>query len=195
MKAWTVSGDAVMEKVILAETPLTCAGAVDLEALVQAHARFVFKVAFSVLRNAEDAEEIVQDTFFRAFRSGEAARIERMRSWLARIAWRLAIDRLRQRGGYRRQRESEDLLRLQPTLGPGAEEELLRGERLALLERLLPALPRDLMEAIQLSTVAGMTSVEIAEVLGILESSVRTRLARARKLLKVKLAALMEVRP
>ena len=184
-----------MEKVILAETPLTCAGAVDLEALVQAHARFVFKVAFAVLRNAEDAEEIVQDTFFRAFRSGEAARIERMRAWLARIAWRLAIDRLRQRGGHRRQRESEDLLRLQPTFRPGAEEALLRGERVALLERLLPALPRDLMEAIQLSTVEGMTSAEIAEVLGILESSVRTRLARARKLLKVKLAALMEGRP
>ena len=184
-----------MEKVILAETPLTCAGAVDLEALVQAHARFVFKVAFAVLRNAEDAEEIVQDTFFRAFRSGEAARIERMRAWLARIAWRLAIDRLRQGGGYRRQRESEDLFRLQPTLGPGAEEALLRGERLALLERLLPVLPRDLREAIQLSTVEGMTSAEIAEVLGILESSVRTRLARARKLLKVKLAALMGGRP
>ena len=84
-----------MEKVILADSPLTRAGAVDFEALVHLHARFLFKVAFAVLRNAEDAEDVVQETFFRAFRSGKAEKVERIRSWLARIAWRLALNRIR----------------------------------------------------------------------------------------------------
>ncbi|MBZ5495271.1 MAG: sigma-70 family RNA polymerase sigma factor [Acidobacteriia bacterium] len=176
----------------MAETPLTRAGAVDFEALVHAHARFVFKVAYAVLRNAEDAEDVVQETFFRAYRSGEAGKVERMHPWLARIAWRLAVDRVRRKSGNRRKEQSTDLLQALPTRGPGAEERLLHGERLALLVRLLPALSRNLRETLQLSTVEGMTSAEVAEVLGIPESSVRNRLSRARKLLKEKLVALTE---
>ena len=181
-----------MEKAILSETPLTHVGAVDFEALVHAHARFVFKVAFAVLRNAEDAEDTVQETFFRAFRSGEIGRVERIRSWLARIAWRLAVDRVRQRAGRRSERESAELLQSVPARGPGTEELLLQEERLALLQRLLRSLPRDLREALVLSTVEGMTSMVVAEVLGVAESSVRDRVFRARQLLKEKLAARRE---
>jgi RNA polymerase sigma-70 factor (ECF subfamily) len=181
-----------MEKVILAETPLTRVGAVDFEALVHIHARFVFKVAYAVLRQAEDAEDVVQETFFRAYRSGEVDKVERMRPWLARIAWRLAVDRVRRKEGRRRKEESLDLLQSFPARGPGTEELLLHGERLTLLVRLLPALSRKLRETLQLSTVEGMTSAEVAEVLGIPESSVRNRLSRARKLLKEKLAVLTE---
>jgi RNA polymerase sigma-70 factor (ECF subfamily) len=181
-----------MEKVILAETPLARAAAVDFEALVNAHARFVFKIAFAIVRNTEDAEDVVQETFFRAFRSGDVNKVERMRAWLARIAWRLAVDRIRRRSTNRRDERSEDLLPLLAAKGVGAEETLLNAERQALLDRLLRALPRDLRETLQLATVEGMTSAEVAELLGIEESSVRTRLSRARKQLKERLAALME---
>jgi RNA polymerase sigma-70 factor, ECF subfamily len=181
-----------MEKVILAETPLTSAGAVDFGALVHAHARFVFKVAYTVLRQVEDAEDVVQETFFRAYRSGEADQVMRMRPWLARIAWRLAVDRVRRGRRNRRDVGGEDVLQSVASRGPSAEESLLHGEKLALLERLLPALSRNLQETLQLSTVAGMTSAEVAEVLGIPESSVRNRLSRARKLLKERLITLTE---
>jgi len=181
-----------MEKVILAETRLTCAGAVDFEALVQAHAGFVFRVAFAVLRQAEDAEDVVQETFFRAFRSGEAGRIMRMRPWLARIAWRLAVDGVRRATARRCTDESENHLLAMPARGIGADESLMQGERMALLDRLVRALPRHLREALQLSAVDGMTSMEAAEVLGIPESSVRNRVAQARQILKEKLAALTE---
>ncbi len=180
-----------MEKVIVADTPLACAGAVDFEALVHAHARFVFKVAFAILRNCEDAEDVVQETFLRAFRSGEAGAIDRMRAWLARIAWRLAVDRVRKRRRNVETKAGEILLK-HPSGHPGAEQALLEAERTALLDRLIRGLPDDFRAPLQLSTVEGMTSAEIAEILGILESSVRTRLSRARKLLKEKLAALME---
>ncbi len=187
-----VSRVRAMEKVILAETPVTRAAAVDFEALVNAHARFVFKIAFAIVRNVEDAEDVVQETYFRAFRSGDVNKVERMRAWLARIAWRLAVDRIRRRYASRQEERSEDLLPLLPTKAVGAEEALLNAERQALLDRLLRALPRDLRETLQLATVEGMTSAEVAELLGIEESSVRTRLSRARKQLKEKLTALMD---
>ncbi len=181
-----------MEKVVVAESPLTCAGAVDFEALVSAHARFVFKIAYAILRNAEDAEDVVQETFFRAYRSGEAAQVTHMRAWLARISWRLAVDRVRRRSRKQGRKESEYLLQCLPAAGPGAEESLLQGERLALLGHLLDGLPRSLRESLILSTVEGMSSAQIAEMLDIPESSVRNRVSRARKHLKEKLAALME---
>jgi len=182
-----------MEKAIVAETQLACAGAVDFEALVQAHARFVFKVAFAILRNSEDAEDVVQETFLRAFRSGQAEKIERMRAWLARISWRLAVDRIRKRPRSLEVKKPENLLKF-PSPTPCAEESLLKAEKAAILERLVNGLPDDFRAPLLLSTVEGMTSAEIAEVLGILESSVRTRLSRARRLLKEKLAVLMEGR-
>ncbi len=181
-----------MENVILAEMPLTHAGAVDFDALVYAHARFVLNVAYAVLRNAEDAEDVVQETFLRAFRSGETEKVERMRAWLARIAWRLAVNRLHQRSDSRRRDDYENLIESSPAKEMGAEELLLMKERETLLARLLQSLPGDLRETFTLLSVEGMTSAEAAEVLGISESSVRDRLFRSRKLLKEKLAALVE---
>ena len=61
-----------------------------------------------------------------------------------------------------------------------------------LLERLIASLPRKLRHVLTLATVEEMSSVEIAEVLGIPEASVRTRLLRARQLLRQKLSALLE---
>ena len=62
----------------------------------------------------------------------------------------------------------------------------------ALLEQLINALPRDLRDALVLSTVEELPSPEIAELLGIPEGSVRERLWRARQTLREKLAALVD---
>jgi RNA polymerase sigma-70 factor (ECF subfamily) len=63
-----------------------------------------------------------------------------------------------------------------------------------LVETLIAALPNDLRGPLQLSTVEEMSAGEIAVVVGIPEATVRTRLFRARQVLKEKLAALMEVK-
>ena len=63
---------------------------------------------------------------------------------------------------------------------------------MSLLERLVNSLPRDLREALVLSTTEELTSAEISQVLGIPEGSVRNRLLRGRKILRQKLAALLE---
>jgi RNA polymerase sigma-70 factor, ECF subfamily len=187
-----------MEKMILAELPVasSCnAETLDFDALVHAHGRFILNIAYSVLRNSEDAEDVAQETYFKAFRSGNLDRVEHMRAWLGRIAWRLALNRIRRRrSGNHQGIQSDDLFRTMPSLETGAEELLIRKERESQLERVLLSLPSDLREAFILLTVEEMTSRDAAQILEIPESSVRNRLFRARALLKEKLQALMEGR-
>jgi len=182
-----------MEKMILAETPIASSHdtALDFETLVYAHGRFVLNIAYSVLQNLEDAEDVAQETFFRAFRFRDLNKIEHMRSWLGRIAWRLALNRGRSRSKEQQSVQSEDLLRTMPSREAGAEELLIKRERAVLLERILLSLPRDLRETFVLLAVEDMTSRSAAEILRIPESSVRNRLLRARTLIKEKLAILM----
>ena len=57
-------------------------------------ARFVFRVAYSVLRNAHDAEDVVQETFLKLYRGRKWEGMVDERAFLARTAWRMAVDRL-----------------------------------------------------------------------------------------------------
>ena len=75
---------------------------------------------------------------------------------------------------------------------PTADEQLVNRQNQQLLQRLIAALPEDLGQTLELSTVQELNSAEIAEVMKIPEGSVRTRLFRARKQLKEKLAVLLE---
>jgi RNA polymerase sigma-70 factor, ECF subfamily len=186
-----------MEKMILAEMPVESScddNVLDFDTLVHTYGRYVMSVAYAVIRNPEDAEDVVQETFFRAFRSDNLSNIEHMKAWLGRIAWRLALNRSRNRSRDPKKIQSDELLRTFPAQETGAEELLIRKERMALLDRVLLTLPRDLRETFILLTVDEMTSRSAAEILCIPESSVRNRLFRARGLIKEKLAALMEER-
>ena len=78
--------------------------------------------------------------------------------------------------------------------GPPPMNSSPAAEMQQMLERLIAALPDDLRHTLELSTVQELNSAEIAEVMKIPEGSVRTRLFRARKQLKEKLAVLLEGR-
>jgi RNA polymerase sigma-70 factor, ECF subfamily len=75
---------------------------------------------------------------------------------------------------------------------PAADEQLVNRQEQQLLQRLIAALPEDLAQTLELSTVQELNSAEIADVMKIPEGSVRTRLFRARKQLKEKLTVLLE---
>src|SRR5499426_2964216 len=73
----------------------------DFDARLTESSSLAFRVAFSVLRHRQDAEDVAQEAFVRAYRSFSQLRDrERFRAWLVRITWRLALDR--QRGDRRR---------------------------------------------------------------------------------------------
>ena len=184
-----------MEKMVLVEMPIKSScdnDTLDFDALIYTYGHFVMNVAYAVVRNSEDAEDVAQETFFRAFRTGNLGNIENMKAWLGRVAWRLALNRYRNRSRDQQKIQSDELLRTFPARETGADELLVRKEMVTLLDRILLSLPRDLRETFVLLTVEEMTSRSAAHILDIPESSVRNRLFRARGLIKEKLAALME---
>jgi RNA polymerase sigma-70 factor (ECF subfamily) len=157
----------------------------SFESLVRQYSRFVFKVACGVLRNAHDAEDIVQEVFLRVHRS-RAKTVVDIRAWLSSVAFRLAIDRLRQPDNM----PLEDLDPASPAAD--AEHLAIDRQRMEYARKLIAALPDDLRYPLVLSALEELSSPQIAQVLSISESSVRGRIFRARQILKEKLSALQE---
>ena len=151
-------------------------------AFVGRHSRFVFRVAYAVLRNPHDAEDAVQETFLKLYRSRRWEQAEDEKAFLARTAWRVAVDRLPKSRG---QTHQEDL----PAPGANPEEAAIAANRTAILARLIDGLPEELRQPLALSSVEEMSSQQIARIMEIPESTVRGRLMRARQILKEKWVA------
>jgi RNA polymerase sigma-70 factor, ECF subfamily len=163
-----------------------------LENAVREHARLVYRIAYSVLRNHHDAEDATQETFVRVLRyKRKLEGIEDPKTWLARIAWRVAIKRSRQ--GFSAALSDTEMqaasMQLRSELA-SAEDSVLGSEMAQLLTSFILVLPEPLRAVLRLSTVEELSAVEIAHVLGSSESAVRSRLFRARQILREKLAAL-----
>lgn len=157
----------------------------ELEWVVRQYSRFVFKVAYGVLRNPHDAEDVVQEVFLRVHRFGTKD-VRDIEAWLAKIAFRLAIDRLR-----KPQAVDIEVLEM-PSAGADAEQLAIHRQRVQQLQRFIAVLPDELRHPLVLSALEELNSRQIAEVLGISEASVRSRIFRARQILKAKLSVLME---
>ncbi len=143
-----------------------------------------FRVALGVLHNREDAEDVVQEAMVRAYRNFHRLRDrERFRSWLARIAWRLALDR--RRSSLRRERR--ELAAADPPASPSLEDLAVRSEFQEHLHRAMEELPEKLRLALVLAAVEGYNMREVAGLLGVPEGTVRSRLHAARKRLAERL--------
>jgi RNA polymerase sigma-70 factor (ECF subfamily) len=156
-------------------------------ALVARQSRFVFRVAYAVLRNSHDAEDVAQEVFLKLYRLRRWDEIEDERAYLSRVAWRIAIDRFgnAQRGGEVLDAEA-------PTPEDTPEQLAVHANRAAIVHRLMDALPEELRQPLALSAAGDLKSREIARILGIPEGTVRTRLMKAREVLKQKLSHLMK---
>ena len=160
------------------------------EELVGRHARFMFQVAFGLLRNRQDAEDAVQEAFLKLYRGEAWLRMENERSFLARTVWRVALDHL-PRAADRMSDVSE--MRLAANGGSPEQSAVDKDER-SLLRRLIDGLPEELRQPLVLSSVEEMTSRQVAEAIGIPEGTVRTRVMRARTELRRRFVAMKEGR-
>jgi RNA polymerase sigma-70 factor (ECF subfamily) len=156
----------------------------EFSLLVYRQHRFVFRVAFALLRNAHDAEDIAQETFLKLYRTGRWRGMREERAFLARAAWRMALD-LRRAPAVEIASVDADAT---PSRTVSPEQQAVSADSAAALHRLIDALPEELRQPLVLAGIDEMTSREIAAVLGIPEGTVRTRLMRARQLLKDKIA-------
>ena len=158
--------------------------------LVQRQSRFVFRVAYSVLLNSHDAEDAVQETFLKLYRNGGWRSAENERAFLARVAWRVAIDRRRSAPPASEALTHSDPLEEAPSLQPGPEQSLLATSQHVLVHSLIDALPEELRVPLVLGAFEDLSSREIAAILNTPEGTVRTRQQRARQMLRQKLEAL-----
>ena len=161
-----------------------------LDVLVQQHARLVYRIAFAVLRRHHDAEDATQETFMRVLRyKSKLATVENPKAWLMRIAWRVSVDRNSRRGRTHEIPLDDPEKPIDEPASPDAlADATVHGAQLgAALEKMIALLPAKLREPLVLSTVEDMSSTEVAATLGIKESAVRSRVFRARQILKEKL--------
>ena len=157
----------------------------EIESLVREHSRLVFRIAYSVVRNRDDAEDVVQEVFLRLAKHGTNG-IDDPKAWISRVAWRVSVDRYRKlvRAPHE---EFDEKFHATGALAADGEQAVISQQMLALLDRLIATLPSKEREALLLTSVEELTSAEAAKVLGASETSIRGRVFRARQRLREKL--------
>jgi RNA polymerase sigma-70 factor (ECF subfamily) len=160
------------------------------EPLVEKYRQRVWRLAYQVLHDREEAWDVAQEAFVRAFHSlpsfrGQSA----FYTWLFRITVNVATDRHRQRGAQARafgpeRVTEEEWARTTPDPGGGPEQQAARKEQRERIRHALDALPPKARTIIMLSDVEGLSYREIAEVLNCPIGTVMSRLHNARKRLK-----------
>jgi RNA polymerase sigma-70 factor (ECF subfamily) len=154
-------------------------------AMVYQHSALLNRVARSVTRDVSEAEDVVQETFLRALRHrNKLAELRDARTWLIRITWNLALDRKRRAKVRRQTDDFEEVARFLTTGGRSAEAELITAQHRAGVLRHIDTLPAREREVFLLSAVDELSTVEIALVLKTTDSTIRSRLYRARTALK-----------
>ncbi|HUQ49458.1 MAG TPA: sigma-70 family RNA polymerase sigma factor [Terriglobales bacterium] len=161
-----------------------------VEALVRDRSRLVYQIAYSILRNHHDAEDATQEVFLKVFRAKDRlADVRDEKVWIATIAWRVAVERSKKSLTVSLDDEAQSHIREGlRSAGVDALDDLAGRQMQAWLEKTIRTLPEDARNTLVLSTVQELNSTEIAEILKVPEGTVRTRLMRARKMLKDKLA-------
>jgi len=168
------------------------------EPLVRKHERRVFRVALAVLGNIEDAEEAMQDTFVKAFRHLDQFRKEsRFTTWLTRIAVNEAIQKRNARKNFVPLTEAENAKeqfapkRYEPWKS-NPEQLYGKHELHRIVEDAIQSLPQIYREAFVLRDVEELSAEEAAEALGISVPALKSRLLRARLMMRETLAARFE---
>jgi RNA polymerase sigma-70 factor, ECF subfamily len=192
------------EDIMPSSTPTTRAQAAnpeiaDFEALMRRHNRLLYRTARSILRHDGDAEDCVQEAFLHAWRHRAQFRGEAAPStWLTRIVINAALMKLRRDKPSAGDVALDNVVDLEAHLDAAApraaqparpEEAAMRQEMRTLIERRIDALPAAFRTVFVLRAVEELTVEETARVLGIPEATVRTRLFRARSLLREAIAA------
>jgi RNA polymerase sigma-70 factor (ECF subfamily) len=156
--------------------------------LVERYDRAVYNLCLRTMRNADDARDVTQESFFKAFRALRTFKPgAKFSTWIFSIAYHACCDRLAKR---RRYSDAELPDRADPAAGPAAEAE--RGEEARALRAAIDQLPEKYRTVITLYHLQGQQYDEIARVLNVPLGTVKTHLFRAKELLRKSLAGLRE---
>jgi RNA polymerase sigma-70 factor, ECF subfamily len=170
----------------------------SFEELVRRYDRNVFRIANHITQNREDAEDVVQDAFLKAYQNlGSFQGQSKFYTWLVRIAVNEALMRLRRRrtGAGRTVSLDEEVDTGEDTVprdvadwSPNPEQLYNQAELKDLLDRTIQGLPASFRTVFVLRDVEGLSTEETAEALGLSVPAVKSRLLRARLQLRERLS-------
>jgi RNA polymerase sigma-70 factor (ECF subfamily) len=170
-----------------------------LELLLKRHAALIFRVAMHIVGSAEDAEDVVQESFLKAFQNlqhfEERARFS---TWLTRIAVNEALGKLRRSRRFATVSIDEETDESTPLADrvadwrPNPEQSYSRAELREILRQALASLPHSYRVVFLLRDVEGLSIIETAEMLGLCVANVKARLFRARLKLRKSLSRYFE---
>jgi RNA polymerase sigma-70 factor (ECF subfamily) len=153
----------------------------EFEARLVESSTLAFRVAFGVLRQRQDAEDVAQEAFAKAHRSFRQLRErDRFRAWLVRMTWRLAINH--RRADLRRMARESGIIG-QPSAA-SMDEDLASRERAQRLWRAIDALPDKLRIVVVLSGIEEHDVQEVARLLRLPTGTVKSRMFLGRRRLK-----------
>lgn len=162
-----------------------------VRAIMQANNRRLYRLARGVLRNDAEAEDVVQETYVRAFTHLEQFRGDsNLSTWLSRIAMNEALGRLRrQRPSVEWSTLSQGVLEAQIiqfplTSSEDPEKSMAQREIQHVVEHAIDELPEPFRLVFMTRVIEGMNVEETAQILGLKPETVKTRLHRARNLLR-----------
>src|SRR5689334_9272057 len=165
------------------------------ESLVKRYDRNVFRIAQHITQNREDAEDVVQDAFLKAYQNlGQFQGQSKFYTWLVRIAVNEALMRLRRRRPERMVSLDEDVKTEEDSMprevadwSPNPEQQYNQEELRDILQRTIQGLPSSFRTVFVLRDVEGLSTEETAEALGLSIPAVKSRLLRARLQLRERL--------
>ena len=185
LERWqSMDDEQVVAQVVAGQTAL-------FEVLMRRHNERVYRAARAIVRDEAEAEDVMQQAYVNAYAhlrqfDGRAA----FSTWLTRIAVNEALTRARTRGRYQSFDAGDDgmenIVPLRSHEDP--ERQTSNGELRTLLESAIDALPDGHREVFVLRQVEGLSTEEAADCLAISEDAVKTRLTRARRMLRDDLA-------
>ena len=165
------------------------------EQLVHRYDRNVFRIAQHITQNREDAEDVVQDAFLKAYENLKNFQEQsKFYTWLVRIAVNEALMRLRRRRPERMVSLDEDVKTEEDSMPrevadwtPNPEQQYSQAELKDILTRTIQGLPSSFRTVFVLRDVEGLSTEETAEALGLSIPAVKSRLLRARLQLRERL--------
>lgn len=156
--------------------------------LVEEHADSVYRLAFRLSGNQQDAEDLTQETFMRVFRNVKTYKPGTFEGWLHRITTNLFLDMVRHRSKIRMEALPEDYERV-PGTAPTPEQVYSETNLDPALQAALDELSPEFRVSVVLADVVGMSYEEIAKTLGVKMGTVRSRIHRGRSQLRASLEA------
>lgn len=173
-----------------------------IEKIVRKTASPLYNVAYQIVKNNEDAEDVLQDTFLRMVRHLPTFREESsLTTWLYRITTNVALEKIRKNKTVKEMRDidDEEFMEIDITSASALDEfhpekQLLNEEFKQLVTTYLQDLPEKTRLVFVLRDQEGLDLAEIIEITGDTEWSVKGRLKRARGYLREKLASYMDMK-